>query len=81
MDYQLDFSGHWQYRGLFLQGLAYTVGFTIITVLSGIFVGTVFALGRLSGNKIITVPIMTVVEIFRCTPVLVLLRTSHVDWF
>ncbi len=30
-----------------------------------------FALGRLSGNKIITVPIMTVVEIFRCTPVLV----------
>ncbi|WP_407976937.1 amino acid ABC transporter permease [Brucella pseudogrignonensis] len=71
MDYQWDFSGLWQYRGLFLQGLAYTVGFTIITVLSGIFVGTVFALGRLSDNKIITVPIMTVVEIFRCTPVLV----------
>lgn len=36
MDYQWDFSGLWQYRGLFLQGLAYTVGFTIITVLGHI---------------------------------------------
>ena len=71
MDYQWDFSGLWQYRGLFLQGLAYTIGFTILTIVSGIVVGTVFALARLSGWKIVTIPIMVVVELFRCTPVLV----------
>ena len=71
MQYQWDFSSLWQYRGLFLQGLGYTVGFTILTIVSGIVVGTVFALARLSGLKIVTVPIMTIVELFRCTPVLV----------
>lgn len=71
MDYQWDFAALWQYRGLFLQGLAYTVGFTIVTVLSGIIVGTLFALGRLSGKVIVTAPIYAIVEIFRCTPVLV----------
>jgi polar amino acid transport system permease protein len=71
MDYQWDFSGLWQYRGLFLQGLAYTIGFTNLTNVSGIVVGTVFALARLSGWTIVTIPIMVVVELFRCTPVLV----------
>jgi polar amino acid transport system permease protein len=71
MDYQWDFAALWQYRGLFLQGLLYTVGFTIVTVLSGIIVGTIFALGRLSGKPFITAPIYVVVEVFRCTPVLV----------
>lgn len=71
MDYQWDFAALWQYRGLFLQGLLYTVGFTILTVLSGVIVGTLFALGRLSGNVIITAPIYVIVEVYRCTPVLV----------
>lgn len=71
MDYQWDFASLWQYRTLFLQGLGYTLAFTVLTIVSGIGVGTAFALARLSGQKIITVPVMAVVELFRCTPVLV----------
>lgn len=71
MEYQWDFASLWQYRSLFLQGLAYTVGFTLLTIASGLLVGTGFALARLSGLKILTIPIMIVVELFRCTPVLV----------
>ena len=71
MDYQWDFGVLWQYRAIFLQGLAYTVGFTVLTVVSGMLVGTLFALIRLSGMKVLTVPVMVIVELFRCTPVLV----------
>lgn len=71
MDYHWDFTAIWQYRGLFLHGLLYTVGFTVATVIAGVLVGLVFALARLSSNKIITTPAMIILEIFRCTPVLV----------
>ncbi|MTH64012.1 amino acid ABC transporter permease [Paracoccus shanxieyensis] len=71
MDYQWDFSSLWQYRGIFAVGLGYTIGFTILTVISGLLVGTAFALARLSGLKVLTIPIMIVTELFRCTPVLV----------
>lgn len=71
MDYQWDFANLWQYRYLFLEGLAYTAGFTVLTVVSGVLVGTVFALARLSGLRIVTIPVMAVIELFRCTPVLV----------
>lgn len=71
MEYQWDFANLWQYRNLFAEGLAYTVGFTILTVVSGMVVGTLFALARLSGLKILTIPVVTVIELFRCTPVLV----------
>lgn len=71
MQYQWDFASLWQYRSLFAEGLAYTVGFTILTIVSGMLVGTLFALARLSGLKILTIPVVTVIELFRCTPVLV----------
>jgi polar amino acid transport system permease protein len=71
MDYQWDFATLWQYRYLLLEGLAYTAGFTVLTVVSGVLVGTIFALTRLSGLRVVTVPVMAVVELFRCTPVLV----------
>ncbi len=71
MNYQWDFSGLWQYRELFVQGTLYTIGFTLLTVVSGLLVGTAFALARLSGIKLLTVPVIAIAELFRCTPVLV----------
>lgn len=71
MTYHWDFGALWQYRMLFAQGLVYTIGFTILTIASGITVGLIFGLARLSGLKIVTIPVMAVVELFRCSPVLV----------
>lgn len=71
MNYQWDFLSLWQYRGLILEGTAYTVGFTILTVISGVVLGTAFALARLTGLRLLTIPVVTVIELFRCTPVLV----------
>lgn len=71
MSYSWDFSFLAQYPSLIWQGVLYTVGFTIITGLSGLVVGCVIAIARLSGMRWLSWPLSGIVEIFRCTPVLV----------
>jgi polar amino acid transport system permease protein len=71
MHYQWDFSFLWQYSRLIWIGLGYTIGFTILTAASGLMVGGAIAIARIANLKLLSVPLMGIVEIFRCTPVLV----------
>ena len=71
MSYEWDFSFLLQYSRLIGIGTVYTIGFTILTALSGLLVGGVIALARLANKRIITAPLIVFMEIFRCTPVLV----------
>jgi polar amino acid transport system permease protein len=69
--YVWDFMALWKYRSLLLAGLAYTLGFTVICIALGLFVGLVTGLGRLSSNPLLAAPLRAYIELFRCTPVLV----------
>jgi polar amino acid transport system permease protein len=71
MAYQWDFGALLQYRGLILVGVLTTLGFTVLTAVLGLLVGVVVALGRMTGRKWISAPLVALVEVFRCTPVLV----------
>jgi polar amino acid transport system permease protein len=71
MTYQWEFGFLAQYSRLIWIGAGYTVGFTILTVLSGLTVGGVIAIARLADAKAIAVPLVALIEVFRCTPVLV----------
>lgn len=71
MQYQWDFSFLIQYQSLIWTGVLYTIGFTIGTAVSGLIVGCLVALARLSNVKILGALITGFIEIFRCTPVLV----------
>jgi polar amino acid transport system permease protein len=69
--YEWDFHFLWTYQSLILKGVGVTIGFTILTVLLGLLIGTLVALGRLTNNRWISAPLVAFIEIFRCTPVLV----------
>jgi polar amino acid transport system permease protein len=69
--YEWDFHFLLQYRWLIASGVATTIGFTIATAVLGLLVGTMLAIGRMTGRRLITIPITAFVEVFRCTPVLV----------
>ena len=69
--YHWDFGILWTYRALLAAGLGYTLLFTAICVVLGLFIGLVAGIGRLSTNPFIAVPLRGYVELFRCTPVLV----------
>lgn len=71
MQYQWDFGFLLQYKGLIGVGILYTIAFTIGTAISGLIVGCLVALARLSSFRILTAIVTGFIEIFRCTPVLV----------
>jgi polar amino acid transport system permease protein len=71
MTYQWEFGFLVQYSRLIWIGAGYTVGFTVLTALSGLTVGGVIAIARLADAKAIAVPLVALIEVFRCTPVLV----------
>ncbi|WP_191091578.1 amino acid ABC transporter permease [Affinibrenneria salicis] len=47
MDYQFDWTVIWQYRGLLLNGLCYTIILSAISLVVSFVLGTLVALGRL----------------------------------
>jgi polar amino acid transport system permease protein len=71
MHYEWDFGFLWTYSRILWIGVGYTIGFTIITVASGLTIGALMAAARLGKAKAIVLPVTAVMEIFRCTPVLV----------
>jgi polar amino acid transport system permease protein len=71
MTYQWDFHFLLQYRWLIATGILVTIGYTIATAVLGLLIGTLLALGRMTGRRLIDLPITLFGEIFRCTPVLV----------
>lgn len=71
MQYQWDFGFLLQYKSLIWVGILYTIGFTIGTAVSGLAVGCLVALAKLSNMRVASFLITGFIEIFRCTPVLV----------
>lgn len=71
MNYHWDFGDVLHYGPLFETGLGYTLGFTLISALIGMVTGALLTLLRRSGWKILSVPAVAFVEVFRCTPALV----------
>jgi polar amino acid transport system permease protein len=71
MHYEWDFGFLWQYRGLIGIGVATTVGFTALTSLLGFAVGALIALARIAARPWMAAPLVALMEVFRCTPVLV----------
>jgi len=69
--YEWSFHFLWQYQALIVKGIGVTLGFTILTVVLGLLVGMVIALGRMTKRRWLAAPLVALVELFRCTPVLV----------
>jgi polar amino acid transport system permease protein len=71
--YQWDFEVIYTYRGVLAVGLLNTLYYTIACIVGGLLVGLVEAFARLSPLRIVRLPAHFLVEIFRCTPLLVIL--------
>lgn len=69
--YQWDFSFLWSYRWLFVNGVGVTLAFTAAIVVLGLLVGLAGALARLSPFAPLRWAVQGIIEVFRCTPVLV----------
>ncbi len=73
MNYAWDFSVIYTYREVLAVGFVNTIIYTVACIAGGLFFGLVAAFGRLSPFFVVRAPIQFVVEIFRCTPLLVIL--------
>jgi polar amino acid transport system permease protein len=69
--YTWDFYFVWQYWELFLRGISVSIGFCVVTIVLGLIIGLLCAIGLLSRHRFFTFPIRGYVEAFRCTPLLV----------
>lgn len=69
--YQWDFGFLSVYQHVFLKGLGYTLFFTVATIASGLAAGLIIGLARLSPYRLVQWPFQALVEVFRCTPLLV----------
>jgi polar amino acid transport system permease protein len=76
MHYQWDFGLLWRYAPLFWRGVGVTLSYTFATIAIGLLIGLLVGLGRLSKSKLLNLPLIAFIEIFRCTPVLV-----QIVWF
>jgi polar amino acid transport system permease protein len=71
MHYDWSFGFLLQYSRLIAIGTAYTIGFTMLTAASGFVIGCVVSIASLSKVRFVSTPLVMLVEVFRCTPVLV----------
>ena len=76
MGYQWSFGFLLRYTALFIRGIEYTVGYTVVTVLAGMVLGLLLGLARLSRSRLVNAPLVAFIEVFRCTPLLV-----QIVWF
>ena len=76
MPYQWSFGFLLRYTHLFVVGAEVTLAYTAGTVLLGLVLGLLIGLGRLSRSRLVNVPLIGLIEVFRCTPLLV-----QIVWF
>ncbi len=76
MGYQWSFGFLLRYTHLFVVGVEVTIAYTIGTVLLGLLLGLLIGLGRLSRSRLVNLPLVALIEVFRCTPLLV-----QIIWF
>lgn len=71
--YQWDFLSVWEYRDLLLEGMKITLLLAVAVIVVGLIAGTFNALGALSRFAPVRYASISLIELFRCTPVLVTL--------
>ena len=76
MDYQWSFGFLLRYAPLFVSGVLVTLAYTVGTILLGLAIGLLVGLARLSRSRLVNVPLVGLIEAFRCTPLLV-----QIIWF
>jgi polar amino acid transport system permease protein len=69
--YEWNFAFLAKYSPLLINGTYYTIIFTVVTAALGLGVGLLIAILRVSGIRLLAAPLVAVIEVFRCTPVLV----------
>ena len=76
MQYQWSFSFLWHYERLFVTGVEITLAYTLGTIFLGLVLGLLIGVARLSKSWVVNAPLVALIEIFRCTPLLV-----QIVWF
>ncbi len=76
MGYEWGFGFLLRYVPLFVKGIGITLAYTVGTILIGLLLGLLIGLGRLSRYWFVQAPLVGLIEIFRCTPLLV-----QIIWF
>ena len=76
MGYQWGFGFLLRYTHLFWVGIGYTLAYTVGTVVLGLLIGLALGLARLSRSRLLNIPLVAFIEVFRCTPLLV-----QIIWF
>ncbi len=71
MGYQWGFAFLTRYTWLFVRGVEVTLAYTAGTVALGLVLGLLIGLGRLSRSRLVNLPLIGLIEVFRCTPLLV----------
>jgi len=71
MGYQWDFYFIWGYYNLFIEGVFISLGFCVVTIAIGLIIGLFCGLSLLSRHRLLSFPVRSYVEVFRCTPLLV----------
>ena len=76
MGYEWSFGFLWHYERLFVTGIEVTLAFTFGTIALGLMIGLLIGMGRLSKSRLLNIPLVALIEVFRCTPLLV-----QIVWF
>ena len=76
MGYEWSFGFLLRYTHLFWVGIGYTLAYTAGTVVLGLLIGLLLGLARLSRSRLVNIPLIGFIEVFRCTPLLV-----QIIWF
>jgi polar amino acid transport system permease protein len=76
MGYEWSFGFLWRYQRLFITGIEVTLAYTFGTIFLGLIIGLAIGLARLSKSWLVNAPLVALIEIFRCTPLLV-----QIVWF
>ena len=76
MGYEWSFGFLLRYAPLFWKGIGVTLAYTVGTILIGLLIGLLIGIGRLSRSWLVNAPLVAIIEVFRCTPLLV-----QIVWF
>ncbi len=76
MHYQWDYWFLLRYTPLLWKGVLVTLAYTVGTIFLGLVIGLLVGLGRLSRSRLMNIPLVAFIEVFRCTPLLV-----QIVWF
>jgi polar amino acid transport system permease protein len=76
MGYEWSFGFLLRYAPLFWKGIGVTLAYTVGTILIGLLIGLLIGIGRLSRSWLVNAPLVAIIEVFRCTSLLV-----QIVWF